>query len=109
MGRSSVVEAPHQTGARAAFRGLVRTGDDGFSVIEIVVAMGIFALVASFMGQMLVGGFRGVLLGKRREVATQEANRMAEVARSLAYDQIGLVQTDPTLKHGQCDPNATAV
>jgi prepilin-type N-terminal cleavage/methylation domain-containing protein len=71
--------------------------DEGFSLIEVAVAIGVFAIVGVFMSQLLGAGFKGVLLGKRREVATQEANRLIEVTRSLSYDAIGLVSTDATL------------
>jgi prepilin-type N-terminal cleavage/methylation domain-containing protein len=88
---------PKGAGKRRGIRGLVRSGDQGFSIIEVLVAIGIFAVIASFMAQTLAVGMRGVLLGKRREIATQEANRMLEIARSLSYNAIGLIQTDPTI------------
>jgi prepilin-type N-terminal cleavage/methylation domain-containing protein len=74
-----------------------RRADEGFSVIEVVIAMAVFAIVGAFMSQLLGAGFKGVLLGKRRELATQEANRMLEIARSLSYDAIGLIESDPTI------------
>jgi prepilin-type N-terminal cleavage/methylation domain-containing protein len=76
------------------------TGDGGFSLLEVLVAIGIFAVVAAFMSQELAGGLRGVLGSKRREVATQEANRILELARSLSYGAVGLVSTDATI--GTC-------
>jgi prepilin-type N-terminal cleavage/methylation domain-containing protein len=81
-------------------RGVARAeanADEGFSVIEVMVAIGVFAIVAIFMSQTLASGLRGVLGGKRREVATQEANKTLEIARSLSYDAIGLVQADATI------------
>jgi hypothetical protein len=61
--------------------------------------MGIFSLVALFTLGALGSGLRGVLLAKHREVATEEANRILEIARSLSYNDVGLVQTptDPTI------------
>ncbi len=59
--------------------------------------MAVFALVATFMTQTLGSGLRGVLGGKRREVAIQEGQRILEIARSLSYDAIGLASTDSTL------------
>lgn len=64
------------------------------------MAIGIFAVIAAFMSQELAGGLRGVLGSKRREVATQEANRVLEIARSLSYGAVGLVSADPTI--GTC-------
>lgn len=88
---------PKGAGRRARLRGLVRSDDKGLSIVEIIISIAIFALIAAFMSQTLATGLRGVLLGKRREVATQEANRALEIVRSLSYDAIGLVQTDPTI------------
>lgn len=72
-------------------------GDAGFSVVEVMIAMGIFSIVAVFMTQTLGTGLKGVLGGKRREVAIQEGQRLLEVARSLSYDNIGLAASDPTI------------
>jgi hypothetical protein len=66
-------------------------------MVEIMVAIGVFAVVAMMVASMMAGGLKGVLQGKRREVATEEANKTLEIARSLSYNQIGLVATDPTL------------
>lgn len=93
-------------------RGLVRSDQAGFSLVEVIVAMGIFAIIATFMAGSLAGGLRGALTGKRREVATQEGNRLLEIARSLSYVDLGLVQTDPTIATDpsiQVQPPATGV
>lgn len=71
--------------------------EDGFSLVDVTVAIGIFAVVMVLISAALATGMRGVLLGKRREVAAQEANRLLELSRSLAYDEIGLAAGDPTL------------
>ncbi len=95
------------TGARRRrnIRGLVRTEEGGFSLIEILIAMGIFSIVAMFTLGSLASGLNGVLLGKRREVATHEANQLLEIARSLSYNDVGLVQPpiDPTVDPVQDD------
>jgi prepilin-type N-terminal cleavage/methylation domain-containing protein len=77
-----------------------RRDDGGFSLIEVTIAIGLFAIIAAFMSQELAGGLRGVLRGKRREIATQDANRVLEVARSLSYGAVGLASTDATI--GTC-------
>jgi hypothetical protein len=66
-----------------------------------MVAMAVFSIVAVFMTQTLGSGLKGVLGGKRREIAIQEGQRILELARSLSYDAIGLSQTDPTLTSAQ--------
>lgn len=87
------------SGARKSrrIRGLVRSDDSGFSLVEVIVSIGVFAIVATFMAGALAGGLRGALTGKRREVATQECNRLLEIAHSLSYTDLGLVQSDPTI------------
>lgn len=61
------------------------------------MSIGVFAVVLLLISTMLAAGMRGVLLGKRREVAVQEANRLIEMARSLSYDEVGLASNDPTI------------
>ena len=78
-------------------RGLVRSDEGGFSLVEVIVSIGVFAIIATFMAGALAGGLRGALTGKRREVATQECNRLLEIAHSLSYTDLGLVQSDPTI------------
>jgi prepilin-type N-terminal cleavage/methylation domain-containing protein len=96
-----------RTGARSrgSIRGLVQTDQRGFSLIEILIAMGIFSIIAMFTLGSLASGLNGVLLGKRREVAIQEANQLLEIARSLSYNDVGLVQppADPTVDPAQDD------
>lgn len=103
--RLTLPQLRRPTGAqrRGSIRGLVRSEEGGFSLIEIIVAMGVFSIVAMFTLGSLASGLNGVLLGKRREVATQEANKLLEIARSLSYDDVGLVQspTDPTVDPAQ--------
>jgi hypothetical protein len=62
-----------------------------------MIAMGVFSIVAVFMTQTLGTGLRGVLGGKRREIAIQEGQRLLEIARSLSYDAIGLASSDATI------------
>ncbi len=62
-----------------------------------MIAIGVFAVVATFMAQTLGSALAGVLGGKRREVAIQEGNRTLEIARSLTWDAIGLASSDTTI------------
>lgn len=66
-------------------------------MVEVVVSIGVFAVVMLLISTMLAAGMRGVLLGKRQEVASQEANRVSELARSIEFNELGLAQGDPTL------------
>lgn len=66
-------------------------------MIEVLAAIGIFAIVMLMLSTMMAAGMRGVLLGKQRETAVQEMNRLLETARSLSYDNVGLAADDPTI------------
>lgn len=99
------IKRPSGARKRRRVRGLVRSDQSGFSLIEILIAMGLFSIVAMFTLGSLASGLNGVLLAKRREVATQEGNKLLEVARSMSYTDVGLVAspTDPTMTTAQ-DP-----
>lgn len=73
------------------------SAEAGFSLVEITVSMALFGAVVVLVSAMLTTGLSGVLLGQRREVATREASRVMEVARSLSYEQVALDEDDPTL------------
>lgn len=106
------IRRPSGAGSTGRVRGLVRSDESGFSIVEILVSIGVFAIIATFMAGSLAAGLRGVLDGKRREVATQEGNRLLEIARSLSYADLGLVRTDPTIPTDpavQVQPPATGV
>jgi prepilin-type N-terminal cleavage/methylation domain-containing protein len=91
------LKRPSDARSARTIGGLARTGDEGFSVVEVIVAMAVFAVVAMMLSGLLASGLKGVLLGKRREVGTQEAQKALEIARSLSYQAVGLTQTDPTI------------
>jgi prepilin-type N-terminal cleavage/methylation domain-containing protein len=89
----------HATSRRRSWaRGPVRSKQSGFTVIEVTIAIALFALIAAFTSSLLASSMRGVLLSKRREVATLEANKVLELARSVSYNSLGLSQNDdPTI------------
>lgn len=97
------IRRPSSADKNSRFRGLVRSEESGFSLVEVIVSIGIFAIIATFMAGALAGGLRGALTGKRREVATQECNRVLEIAHSLSYADLGLVPSDATI------PSDTAI
>jgi prepilin-type N-terminal cleavage/methylation domain-containing protein len=71
--------------------------EQGFTMVEVTVAISLFAVVSVFMAGVMAGGLRGVLLGKQRAAATADANQVLETARSLSYADLGLASDDPTL------------
>lgn len=70
---------------------------DGFTVIEVLMAVTVFAVAMMVMTAMIAGGLKGVLQSKQRTSATGNANQVLEQARNLAYEDVGLVAGDPTL------------
>src|SRR5207249_4000641 len=62
---------------------LDRAREAGFSLVEVVVAIGIFGGVMMLLAGVLAGGMRGVHLSKQRTAATADANQILEAARSL--------------------------
>lgn len=106
------IRRPVGAGKGPRLRGLVRSEESGFSLVEVIVSIGVFAIIATFMAGALAGGLRGALTGKRREVATQECNRILEIARSLSYTDLGLVPSDSTIASDsaiQVQPPVTGV
>src|SRR5438270_9264344 len=84
--------------------------EGGFTVIEIMVAMGILSVVLSVMAGTLASSVRPILLSKQRAVATAKAQQILEQARSLKYADVGLVATDTSLpQNGGTDANVTNV
>ena len=71
--------------------------EDGFTIIESVLALGlIFAVLVGLLHTMVTSS-RGIVTGRQRNVAVGLANQVIETARGNNYDQIGHSNTDTTL------------
>ena len=71
-------------------------GEDGFTLIELVVATGVMlAAVVAMLGTTFAG-FRGIAVARRRQVANALANQAIEQIRALPFDTVthGLDNTD---------------
>ena len=80
----------------------LRTDDDGFTIVEVIVAMVIIAGVMATALAFLVSGLQTVVQGRQRQVATALATEALERVRALPYDTITVSSTGAT-------PDSTAI
>ncbi len=82
----------------ATRRARSQTEQDGFTIVESMVALGlVFGVLISLLSA-LGTGVRGVVTGRQRSVATSIANEVMETARSRSYSEVGHdLDSDPTL------------
>jgi prepilin-type N-terminal cleavage/methylation domain-containing protein len=79
-------------------------GDDGFTVVEVLLATMVFAILATAFASTLSATLRSFGYSKARTVAEQVASSQLEDARRLAYDDLGTVGGNPT---GVLQPSST--
>ena len=84
---------------RRARRALAR--ERGFTLIEAVLAMAIFAAVATSLSGVLTSSISARSLASQRTTAEQIANDQLEWIRSLDYTEVGLTSGNPV---GVVDP-----
>jgi type II secretory pathway pseudopilin PulG len=71
--------------------------DDGFTIVESMVALSIiFTVMLGLLGT-LVSASRGIVTSRQRSVATGLANQVLETARGTSYALVGLNSADSTL------------
>ena len=70
--------------------------EDGFTVIELVVATGVMLAAVAAMLSTTLAGFQGIAIARRRQVANALANQCIEQIRALPFDTVthGLGNTD---------------
>jgi prepilin-type N-terminal cleavage/methylation domain-containing protein len=77
-----------------------RTDDDGFTIVEVIVAMVIIAGVLATALAFLVSGLQTVVQGRQRQTATSLATQAVERLRALPYNTVtshsGTASPDPT-------------
>jgi prepilin-type N-terminal cleavage/methylation domain-containing protein len=69
--------------------------DEGFTLIEVVVAVAVFAVLATAFAAVLNATMRSFTSSKVRTLAEQVASSQLEDARRLAYDDIGTTSGNP--------------
>jgi prepilin-type N-terminal cleavage/methylation domain-containing protein len=70
-------------------------GESGFTLIEVVTAMVIFAGLAAAMAGLLTSAISANKLSRQRTIADQAALEQLEYVRRLAYDDVGVVAGNP--------------
>jgi type II secretory pathway pseudopilin PulG len=69
-------------------------GDDGFSLVEAMVALAIAAAVFTALAFALIGGAHAALLSQQNQQAGDVLNKAVEEIRALPYDSVSMRQTD---------------
>lgn len=80
-------------------------GEDGFSMLEVVIALGVLFFVLAGLAHQMTAAFGSVLFARQRQVATAMANEMLEQVRAVPFgsmvmgnaDLAGSLATDPAL------------
>lgn len=82
----------------AARRGLRQSrAEEGFSLVESVMAIGIILVITIGLAATIDTGARGLLTGRQRTTASSVAKEIMERVRAASYDRIGHDATDPNL------------
>ena len=71
-----------------------RARQDGISLVEVLVAMSVLAIVMTGFAHLVIGSVRNLSLSEARQQAYTAATRALESARSLAFEEIGHPRTD---------------
>lgn len=73
-----------------------KTGLSGQSLLEIIIAMAIFGIIASALASLSLGGFRGLVQGGQRggaEILAQEGMEAVRAIRDRAWNESIVTQT----------------
>jgi len=73
-----------------------RNPEEGFTLVEVAVALGIFFISLMALAQAAIVGFRDVAFARQRQTGNQIANQILEEVRGLAYEHVtkGLAAED---------------
>jgi type II secretory pathway pseudopilin PulG len=85
--------------------------DEGFTIIESVVALGIIFLVLTGLLGTLGSATKSIVTARQRNTAVGLANQVLETARATSYANVGLnsadvtLTSDPAIVSGTYDPD----
>lgn len=71
--------------------------DEGFTLIEMVTAMTLMAIVFLAVAQAMGGGFKALAAARQRSAFVEAANAEIEKVRGLSYEDVGVNASDPNL------------
>src|SRR3712207_1960922 len=71
--------------------------EDGFTIVESVVALGLIFMVLVGLLGTLASASKGIVTARQRNQATGLANQVLETARATSYALVGLNSTDGTI------------
>lgn len=77
------------------------TDEAGFSILEVMMALALFAIVIVGLATTTYAGFRLVGTSDTRQTATQVAHREMELLRSVPYASVGLVTSTVSSYNGE--------
>jgi hypothetical protein len=85
------------------------TGEDGFTLVELVIATGVILTAVVLLGGVLTAGIKATGFARERQSATGLANQTMEQIRALPFDTMarGLDTTDLANTAGTSDTNVT--
>jgi prepilin-type N-terminal cleavage/methylation domain-containing protein len=86
------------------FRSLL-SSEDGFGLLELLIAMTMFAIVSAPLAGVLLASISEQSLAKQRTLASETAQSAIESIRALPYSSVGLQNGNPT---GTIAPTQTA-
>ncbi len=70
-------------------------GDEGFTIVEVMVAMSVFAILATAFAATLSASLQSLASSRARTQAEQLASSQLEEMRRVAYDDLGTVGGNP--------------
>jgi len=82
---------------RARPRGDLQRGDDGFTLLEMIVAISILAVTLVSLSYAMFGGMRVLQAGRHKTTFLELANKAAEEVRALDYQYAGVSLSDSSI------------
>jgi prepilin-type N-terminal cleavage/methylation domain-containing protein len=68
--------------------------DDGFTLIEVIVALGISAVIFSAMLAAGIAGVRASVVARQNQQSVDVLNRLVEETRAVSYANVAMVPSD---------------
>jgi prepilin-type N-terminal cleavage/methylation domain-containing protein len=79
------------------------TGDDGFTILEVVIALALILFIMSALSPLFYTSIKTALLSNARSQATAIATKELESMRVSPYDEVGFYEDQPGYS-ANCDP-----